>query len=341
VDVNVVLAETLFKCGFTFLLAFALALYLVPRLRDAAIRMNIVDTPDGKLKNHRQPVPYLGGLGVYLAFLVALAVTFDFDREVLGLILAGTIVLLLGLIDDFRALTPGVKFIGQILAAGVLIKSGIYIKLVFLPLWATIPLTILWVVAVTNAFNIIDIMDGLSGGVAFCASIPLVVVAIVNGRLMIAIVTLALAGALLGFLRFNFHPSQIYLGDTGSMFIGLMMASLAMLGSYTGSNVLAALGPGIILGVPLFDMLFVMYVRWRRGVPVVLGSPDHFALRLRKWRLSTTQTVLVSYLVTLVFGAVALGMMLLPLEPAAVLLGCLVLVVLAAALALKQIDMKL
>lgn len=338
---NVILAGTLLKCGSTFLLAFALALYLVPRLRDAAIEMKIVDTPDGKLKNQRQPVPYLGGLGVYLAFLVALAVTFEFDREVLGLILAGTIVLILGLIDDFRALTPGVKFIGQILAAGVLIKSGIYIKLVFLPLWVSIPLTVLWVVAVINAFNIIDIMDGLSGGVAFCASLPLVVVALVNGRLMIAIVTLALAGALLGFLRFNFHPSQIYLGDTGSMFVGLMMASLAMLGSYTGSNVLAAVSPGLLLGVPLFDMLFVMYVRWRRGVPVVLGSPDHFALRLRKWRLTTVQTVLVSYLATLIFGAVVLCMMQLALKPAAILLGCTALSLLAAALWLRRIDMKL
>jgi len=339
--VNVILAGTLLKCGSTFLLAFALALYLVPRLRDAAIAMKIVDTPDGKLKNQRQPVPYLGGLGVYLAFLVALAVTFEFDREVLGLLLAGSIVLILGLIDDFRALTPGVKFIGQILAAAVLIKSGIYIKLVFLPLWVCIPLTVLWVVAVINAFNIIDIMDGLSGGVAFCASLPLVVVALVNGRLMIAIVTLALAGALLGFLRFNFYPSQIYLGDTGSMFIGLMMASLAMLGSYTGSNVLAAVSPGLLLGVPLFDMLFVMYIRWRRGVPVVLGSPDHFALRLRKWRLTTAQTVLVSYLATLIFGAVALCMMQMALKPAAILLGCTALSLLAAALLLKRINMKL
>lgn len=338
---NAILAGSLLTYGFTFLLAFGLALYLVPRLRDAAIRMNIVDTPDGKLKQHRTPVPYLGGLGVYLAFLVTLAVTFDFDREVLGLILAGTIVLVLGLIDDFRALTPGVKFIGQLLAAAVLIKSGIYIKLVFLPLWVTIPLTVLWIVAVTNAFNIIDIMDGLSGGVAFCATLPLVVVALVNGRVMIAIVTLALAGALLGFLRYNFHPSQIYLGDTGSMFIGLMMASLAMLGSYTGSNLLASLCPGIILGVPLFDMLFVMYIRSRRGVPVVLGSPDHFALRLRKWRFSTPQTVVLSYVATLVFGAVALGIMILPLAPAALLLGSLVLALLVAALLLKRIDMKL
>jgi len=339
--VNVQFAGSLLTSGFTFLLAFALSLYLVPRLRDAAIRMNIVDTPDGKLKNQRRPVPYLGGLGVYLAFLVALAVTFRFDQEVLGLILAGTIVLLVGLVDDFRALTPGVKFIGQLLAAGVLIKCGITIKLVFIPAWISIPLTVLWVVAVINAFNLIDIMDGLSGGVAFCATLPLIAVAFINGRMMIAIVTLALAGALLGFVRFNFHPSQIYLGDTGSMFIGLMMASLSMLGSYTGENILAALCPGVILGVPLFDMLFVMYIRWRRGVPVVLGSPDHFPLRLRKWRLTVPQTVGVSYLATLIFGAVALGMMQLSLVPAAVLLSGLALVVLVVGLWLKRIDMTL
>lgn len=286
----------------TFTLAFLLSLYLTPLVKKAALQYGIIDKPDGNLKQQKAPVAYLGGLAVYLSFLISLALTFSFDQEVLGLLLAGTIIVILGLIDDFGVLSPVVKLIGQSIAIFVLIRSGIYIKLEFLPWYVSFPLSFLWLIGITNAFNLIDVMDGLSAGVAFFCSLILFVVGIWNDRVIIAIMAISLGGSLLGFLRYNYEPAKIYLGDTGSMFIGMMMGALAMIGDYTSKNIVACLVPVVILGVPIFDTLFVMYMRWRRGLHIIAGSPDHFALRLRKWKLSTKQTVIASYVVTILLG---------------------------------------
>jgi UDP-GlcNAc:undecaprenyl-phosphate GlcNAc-1-phosphate transferase len=326
----------------TFVLACSLSLYLTPLLRKAALQFGIVDKPDGKLKQQKAPVAYLGGLAVYLAFLISLALTFNFDKEVLGMLLAGTIVIVLGLIDDFGVLTPVIKLVGQSIAVLVLLRSGIYIKLEFLPWYVCFPLSFLWLLGITNAFNIIDVMDGLSSGVALVCSLILFTVGIWNERIIIAIMSIALGGSLLGFLRYNFEPAQIYLGDTGSMFIGMMIGSLAMIGCYTAHNLVACVAPVIILGVPLFDTMFVMYIRWRRGMPIIVGSPDHFALRLRKWRLSTTQTVMASYIIAVILGVSGLVMMQLPTNYGAlVIILVLVTVSLLIAYFLKKIDMTL
>jgi UDP-GlcNAc:undecaprenyl-phosphate GlcNAc-1-phosphate transferase len=248
---------------------------------------------------------------------------------------------LLGLVDDLGQLGPWTKLAGQGVAVLVLIKSGVYIKLTFVPLPLALALSVLWLLAVTNAFNLIDIMDGLSAGTAAVAALTLMVVAELNGGWLPATMLAALAGACVGFLRSNFQPARIYMGDTGSLFIGLMLGALAMDNAYTGRNPVAALGPALILGVPLFDMLFVMYVRWRRGMPVMLGSPDHVALRLRKWRLTTRQTVLVSYGATALLGAAAVTMMVVPQQGALAVLGGLALAGLTLALWLRRIDMSL
>ena len=325
-----------------FALACVLALYTTPLMRRAAIRFGIVDRPDGRLKHQRQPVPYLGGIAIYVSFLLALTATLRFDStEVLGLLLAGAIVVILGLVDDFGVLTPGVKLAGQVVAVLTLMNASIYIKLGFLPDWAAIALSFVWLLAVTNAFNIIDVMDGLAAGVAAAASAVLFLVAVGNGRPTVAVLLAALCGALIGFLRFNFEPARIYMGDTGSLFIGLMLGALSMNNSYTRTNLVASLAPAVILGVPVFDMLFVMYIRRRRGLPVMLGSPDHFALRLRKWRLSTRQTVLCSWGATIVLGLLGLGMMAGSAAVATSILAGLALAAIALGVLLKRVDMRL
>lgn len=325
----------------TFGLAATLSWWLTPRLRAAAIRFGIVDRPDGKLKTHAEPVPYLGGLAIYLSFLLALAVTFRFSEPVLGTLLAGSIVVILGLIDDLGQLGPGTKLAGQLVAVWVLIKSGIYVKLFFLHPWAAMAISVLWLLAVTNAFNLIDVMDGLSAGTAAVAGLVLLVAAHADGRTTGATLLAALAGSCAGFLRHNFAPARIYMGDTGSMFLGLLLGSLAMEVAYTRQNRIAALAPALILGVPLFDMLFVMYVRHRRGLPVMLGSPDHVALRLRKWRLSTRQTVVLSYGVTAILGGAALVMMRLSNAGAVTVLASVIVAALGVAIWLRRIEMKL
>ncbi len=325
----------------TFLLAWGLALWLTPVMRRAALRFGIVDQPDGRLKKQREPVPYLGGLGIFLAFLLALAFTVDFGGVVLALLLGGSILVILGLLDDLGQLGPWTKLAGQLVAVVVLIKAGVYIKLVFLPWWIALPLSVVWLLAITNAFNLIDIMDGLAAGTAAVAALVLFAIAELDGQTTAATLLVALAGSCLGFLRYNFQPARIYMGDTGSMFLGFLLGALAMNNAYTRVNTLAAVAPALILGVPLFDMLFVMYVRWRRGLPVMLGSPDHVALRLRRWKLDTRQTVVASYAVTALLGAGALTMSLLPLTAAAWILGGLMTLALIAGLLLKRIDMTL
>jgi UDP-GlcNAc:undecaprenyl-phosphate GlcNAc-1-phosphate transferase len=325
-----------------FVLAAAISLYVTPLMRRAAIRFGIVDRPDGRLKTQAAPVPYLGGIAIYLAFLLALTAASRFDStEVLGMLLAGSIVLVLGLIDDFGVLTPGMKLAGQVVAVLTLMNASIYIKLVFLPPWLAIGLSFLWLLAITNAFNLIDVMDGLAAGVGATACLVLFLVAAMNGRWTYAVLLAALGGALCGFLRFNLPPARIYMGDTGSLFVGLLLGALAMNNSYTRRNLVACLAPVVILGVPVFDMLFVMYIRRRRGLPVMLGSPDHFALRLRRWRLSTRQTVVLSCAATLLLGLLAIAMMLSPARGALGILAGIVVSGLLVGVLLRRIDMSL
>jgi len=286
-------------------------------------------------------MPYLGGIALYLSFLLALAFSFQFDQEVLGLLLAGTIVLLLGFIDDLGFLKTWVKFAGQLIAVLVLVKSGIYIKLIFIPTAIAIPLTFLWLVGMMNAFNIIDVMDGLAAGVALLASLAFFIVALLNGRIMIAVVTITLAGSLLGFLRYNFVPAKIYMGDAGSMFLGLMIGALAMIGSYTEKNVLGFLAPAVILGIPIFDTFQVTVVRLRKGIPFYRGSPDHYALLLRTAGLSVKGVIWLSYGAAALLGGIGILMMNLPsLSQVVIVVGLVVLSGIIGIMLLQRIEAR-
>lgn len=326
--------------GLTFGLAFVLSLYGVGLARQAALKYGIVDRPDGRLKNQREPVPYLGGLAIYVAFLVSLAFTFEFRHDVLGIVLAGTLVIMLGLIDDFGVLSPRTKLAGQFLAVFVLIKSGIRIEIAVLPEWVDLALTVFWMIGLINAFNLLDIMDGLSAGVGLVSSVFLLAVALMNGDTTIAFMVTALAGSLLGFLRHNFHPARIYMGDAGSMFLGLMLGALAMIGKYQGSHSVALITPVLILGVPIFDTLFVMYIRFLRGLPILMGSPDHMAIRLRHWGMTVPQVVIVNYVACAVMGGVGLLVMSVDERTALVLIGLTSAAFIALTLLLQRVEVR-
>jgi len=302
-----------------FILAYLLAIVGTPMAREAALRFGVVDQPDGRLKNHDEPVAYLGGLAVFSAFLLSIGMTFEFDAELLALLLAATIVTIVGLVDDFGALTPKPKVIGQVVAVFVLLKAGIMVQVAFIPWWLRLIITVLWLVGLSNAFNLVDIMDGLASGLGVIAATFLLVVALLNGRFVVAAFTVALIGALLGFLRSNFHPATIYLGDCGSLFIGFNLGALAMVMDYTSHNPLGWLAPLYILAVPLVDTLYVVVLRIRAGRKIYYGSADHFPLRVRR-RLDgwTAGTVVVSYAVAVIFGA--LGLVVLFLDPLSTLI---------------------
>jgi UDP-GlcNAc:undecaprenyl-phosphate GlcNAc-1-phosphate transferase len=325
--------------GAAFILSFFFALCLTPLMRTAALQLGIVDRPDGKLKNQGESVPYLGGIAVYTAFLFTVGILSDFGQETLGLLLSGSIALMVGLIDDFGMLTPYQKLLGQTLAALVLVKSGTYIKLIVLPLWIAIPLTVLWILAVTNALNIIDILDGLASGIAVIAAMAIAFANVIANRGSVAFLCLVLAGAVAGFLRYNFYPAKIYLGDAGSLFIGFMLAALSMNAGYTRMNMLAVISPVLILGIPLFDLALVIWIRWRNGIPVTKGSPDHFALRLRRCKLSVRETAVTAYIVGAILAGTALLMSQVALEWAVLTIGGTLSAACLSAYLLMKVDM--
>jgi UDP-GlcNAc:undecaprenyl-phosphate GlcNAc-1-phosphate transferase len=320
-----------------FVLALALASYFTPIARKAAIHYGILDNPDTGLKQHKKSTPYLGGVAIWLAFLFTLAFTYDFTAEVLGILFSASIIVTLGLFDDLKVLSPGVKLAGQIVAAFVAVKAGITIQLTVLPPWASVGLTMLWLVGMTNAINLIDVSDGLAAGCSSIAGIFLYVLAVRSGSETIAMLILALVGATLGFLAYNKPPAQIFMGDTGSMLLGFMLGALAMIGQYTFTNRVAAFAPIVILGVPIFDTAFVMGVRAVRGLPLMRGSPDHFAVRLRNHGVPSGRIALWGYGSGVTLGLLGLAMCWVTTEIALGLLGVAVVLALAAVIALWRL----
>jgi UDP-GlcNAc:undecaprenyl-phosphate GlcNAc-1-phosphate transferase len=294
-----------------FVTALGLALFVTPLTIRVATTFKIHDAPDGRLKKHTQPTPYLGGLAVAASFVIAYGVLTTpqtTDYQAMGMLVGGFMVLLLGLYDDLTNLSPSVKFLGQLLAAFVIWKGGVRVDIATLPEWANMALTLLWVTGIANAFNIIDIMDGLAAGTATIAALFLFAISLViEDRQVVPFMAITLAGALVGYLRFNFNPARIFLGDTGSLFVGFTIGCLSMIVSYTDHNRVALAAPVVLLSVPIFDTAFVAWHRARKGIPFFRGSPDHFALRLRHRGLSVRQVVLRTYAVAIALGAVTLA----------------------------------
>jgi UDP-GlcNAc:undecaprenyl-phosphate/decaprenyl-phosphate GlcNAc-1-phosphate transferase len=291
-----------------FVLALLLGLYFTPVARQAALRFGIVDNPDGRLKRQAEPVPYLGGLAVFLSYLIAVGLVLPLDSLLLGLLLAGTLTLLVGLIDDFGVLTPLAKVAGQAVAIFVLLRCGAVIELVEIPQGLRWPLAAVWLLGVCNAFNLLDIMDGMAAGVGAIASLAMGAVALVNGEVPEAVAAFALAGSLLGFLVFNFNPARIYLGDAGSLAIGITVGTLAMAIRWSDTSPAGFLAPLAILAVPLADTAYVTVLRARTGKPFWHGSPDHFPLRLRQaFGGDVKRSVLTVYAIALLGGLLGVG----------------------------------
>lgn len=327
-----------------FVVAAALGLYFTPVFRDAARRFGIVDAPDGRLKTHQEPVAYLGGLAVYLAFLLTqCAIPNPFEQHTLGLMLGGSVILLLGFVDDLKSLSPAVKFLGQLLAALVLLKAGIEIRIGFLPPEVAKLATVLWIVTITNAFNIIDVADGLCSGVGAISFAGLFSIAVLNGvhgqseSASIALFIACFTGSLIGFLRFNFRPAQIYLGDAGSMLIGFFAGSIAMILSYAEIHPIATIAPLFLLGVPLFDLGLVIVLRLRKGLSPFRGSPDHFAVRLRRHGVSAAKIALTSYFAAALLAGLGIALTQISQEQAKLLIGIAFVALIASGIAISRI----
>ncbi len=230
--------------------------------------------------------------------------------QLTGFLVGSTCIFVLGLVDDVRGVGFSYKwkFAVQILAAAILVGSGV--RLEFLPHPAlNILVTMLWVVGITNAFNLLDNMDGLSSGVALISALILAILTISQGQIFSALILLALAGSILGFLRYNFHPSKIFMGDAGSLFLGFTLAALTVSNSYVtpqSATKLPVVVPVLVLGVPLFDTFSVIVIRWKEKRPLFVGDTSHFSHRLVKLGMSIRQAVLFIYLVSICIGISAI-----------------------------------
>ena len=314
-----------------FLFSLVLVLFLTPLARRTAFRFDILDHPRAPVKVHKEPVPYLGGAAIFLAFLIPVIAGFfllnipgEGKKELSGILLGGILIVALGLGDDLEGFSAKTKLSVETIAAILLITFGVRLK--FLPFWPSIPLTILWVVGITNAFNIIDIMDGLSSGVAFITSLALIAIALPGNQAFVILASAALAGASLGFLRYNFFPAKIYMGDAGSLFLGFTLSSLAIGTSYTALNRIALFAPILILGIPIYDTFLVTALRTKKGRSILRASNDHFALRLVALGLSRKKTVLTVYLISILLAIVGVVVTLVKIKWA-ILIYCLVILI--------------
>lgn len=294
------------KIIFSFILSLLITLYLVPICSILAHHFKFLDIPDGSLKKHKDPTPYLGGVAVYCGFLMGLALTAPFESNLSLFLIGITLLLFLGLIDDLVALSSYQKFIGQCIIALCFLKIDLLLKeSFFINIWL-VPLLVFWIAAVTNAFNLVDIMDGLATTSALTSSLVFLVIALISHSYVVAILLSAFIGALAGFLWYNKPPARIYLGDAGSLFIGGFLATIPFLlpwGIY--NNPLGFLAPIGILGVPLLEVTSLMIIRTYKGIPFFNGSPDHFACYLMRNGWSKRFILCYVAIANLVAGSIA------------------------------------
>ena len=285
-----------------FVVSSVVSLIVVPFVGRLANRFGIIDRP-ARNRWHGRAVPRTGGIAIFAGFMVASAVVGSLQRETLIILSGATVVFILGLLDDKFGTYPRVKFIVQLGIALAVVSLGVRLRI--LPAAVAIPLTLVWIVGITNALNLIDNVDGLSAGIAFIASMTFFLVFWGSGPATVPILSLALAGACLGFLRYNFNPAKIFMGDSGSLLIGYVLSVLAILGFWqTSSPMFPTLtAPVLILGYAVFDTTLVTVLRLKASGPPWIGGRDHSSHRLIRLGLSERKAVLLLY----ALGAMASG----------------------------------
>jgi len=327
-----------------WLLGLLLTALLCPLVYSLAVRMGVMDVPDER-KVHRDPIPRWGGVAIILSFYFTLAVALLFSlgdavspvvrfaggiigavsgagdqlpsdlaarNMLLGIFMGGTMMALLGMIDDVVSLPPKAKLAGQLVVAAVFVHFGVRIGFLthptsgifFLPTWVTIGITVFWIVGLTNAINLLDGLDGLLAGVSGISAAFLCVVSIMKGQMLVAMMLAALSGSALGFLRYNFNPARMFMGDTGSLFLGVMFASLSIMGALKLPTTVAFLIPVLIMGLPVLDTTMAIIRRAARKRPIFAPDKEHLHHQLLGLGLSQRQVVAVIWMFSGLLGLV-------------------------------------
>ncbi|KGM96261.1 glycosyl transferase [Clostridium novyi A str. 4552] len=298
-------------------IAVLISFILTPLMKKIAFYVKALDVPKDKRKIHKKPIPLLGGVAIYISFLITLLLkSGSLHKSEKGLLIGATIIVIGGLIDDLKDIKPCLKLLIQLIAAIVLVAFDINIVRITNPLptsrafldlgWLSIPITIFWVVGITNALNLIDGLDGLAAGVSFICSVTIFIIAALNGRHEAALLTAVLSGAIFGFLPYNFNPASIFMGDTGSQLLGFLLAAISLEGTIKSATAFAIAVPILAFGLPIYDTMFAMIRRKVNGKPIMQADRGHLHHRLLDMGLSQRQVVIIMYLISAVLGGISI-----------------------------------
>lgn len=287
-----------------------------PLVKKMAYKVGAIDVPKDSRRMHKVPIPRLGGLAIFLGFILSVLLFAEIDRSTRGILIGSIMIVILGVLDDIMALRALPKFLVQIAAAGVAVYYGNVIQFISNPVltsasrylnlgnWA-IPLTIVWIVAITNAVNFIDGLDGLAVGVSAISSATLLVTAILVSEGNVAVIMAALLGACLGFIPYNMNPAKIFMGDTGSTFLGYILATVSIQGLFKMYAIISFAVPFLILGLPIFDICFAILRRLAKGQNPMHADRGHVHHRLIDMGFNQKQAVAIAYMITAILGLAA------------------------------------
>lgn len=300
-----------------FAIAAVLSYFFTPPVKNFAHKVGAIDVPKDARRMHKKPIPRLGGLAIYGGFLCSILIFGQLDETMLCVLLGAAIIVALGIFDDVLALGAKLKFVVQIVAAAIPVcigdlQIGLFTNLnplsdtpfVHLGILA-VPVTIIWIVGITNAVNLIDGLDGLAVGVSSIAAITMLAVALLTGNMPIAITMAALAGACIGFMPYNLNPAKIFMGDTGSTFLGYMLATVSIMGLFKFYAVISFAVPFLILGLPIFDTANAIIRRVAAGRSPMSPDRGHVHHKLIDMGFNQKQAVAILYAISATLGLTA------------------------------------
>lgn len=307
----------LLKVGLAMIVAAAISCALTPLVKLLAKKVGAMDVPKDDRRMHHNPIPRMGGLAIFLGFLISVLIfqKLQLSSELQGILLGAVIILILGVLDDIMTLRALPKFLVQIVAAVIVVIYGCRIDHFLgwaLPDWLSYPLSVIWIVAITNAINFIDGLDGLAAGVSAISAGTMLIVALLlvpdPTAMVCAILLAALVGACVGFIPYNFNPATIFMGDTGSTFLGFMLASISIFGLFKTYAVISFAVPFLVLGLPIFDICFAVIRRVAHGQSPMHADRGHVHHRLIDMGFSQKQAVAISYLLSAILGLSAVAL---------------------------------
>ena len=298
----------------TLLLAAVVSFAITPLVKAFSVKVGAIDVPKDNRRMHDHPIPRLGGLAIFLGFMFAVVLMVPLNGPEQGMLLGAVSIVVLGVFDDIYALPAKLKFVVQIVAALVSVLAGNQIRILSNPNlfsenpvwvlddWLSIAISVIWVVAITNAVNLIDGLDGLACGVSTISSATMLIIALLVSELDVAMIMGALVGACIGFLPYNFNPAKIFMGDTGATFLGFIMANMSIQGMFKMYTIISFVAPFLILGLPIFDVCFAVVRRVSKGQSPMQPDRSHVHHRLIDMGLSQKQAVGMLYVISAILG---------------------------------------